>query len=281
MKLFFPVLAVLLCFSAAYAAPVSVVYPSDHPRFAEYIEILRAALDRTVSSDGPYAMKCLGVPMEESRYFFTAETTHDVNVVWGAATEERERKLIAIRIPLSKGLLGYRIGLIHSDLQPRFDAVKELRDLKPFTFGLGFGWGEVSIYTNAGFRVVQNRYEHIFRLINEGGIDYFSRGIGEIWGEFGMYSKDNPRISIERSILLHSRYPYYFFVSPGDKNLAARIEKGMRMMIADGSFDRIFWKHNGEAIAKSRMNRRRIIEIPNPDLPSDTPSDPSLWYRPR
>ena len=50
-------------------------------------------------------------------------------------------------------------------------------------------------------------------------------------------------------------------------------------MISEGSFDRIFLKHNGEAIVRSQMGRRRVIEIPNPDLPTGTPTDQSLGYQ--
>lgn len=271
----------ILLFSFLEAASNSVIYPSSNPRFAEYIEILRTALEKSSALYGPYTLRPSAEEMNESRYFIEVISGKNVNVVWGATSIERETHAIPIKIPLAKGLLGYRIGLIHSDLQSRFSQVKTSKELSNFIFGLGIGWGEVPIYRAAGFQVVESNYGNLFKMLNAGRIDYLSRGINEIWGEFEFYSQDNPNISIENTLLLHSIFPYYFFVTPKDKKLAERIEFGMRQMLKDGSYDAIFLKYNKEAINRAQLDKRRIIEIINPNLPPDTPKDPELWYSPQ
>ncbi len=271
----------ILFFSFIEAASTTVIYPSSDPRFAEYIEILHTALDKTTAAYGPYILKPYSEEMNEARYFVEVVRGKTVNVVWGASSSERENIAIPIKIPLTKGLLGYRIGLIHSDLQSKFSQVKNVQDLSKFIFGLGIGWGEVQIYRAAGFQVIESNYENLFRMLNAGRIDYFSRGVNEIWDEFYSYSSDNPNISIEKSLLIHSVFPYYFFVSPQNKKLAERLEAGMRQMLKDGSYDAIFFKYNRDAINKAHFEKRTIIEIINPNLPPNTPTDPELWYFPQ
>lgn len=280
-QLFLTALCGILLFSFLKAAPTSVIYPSSNPRFAEYIEILHTALDKSSSMYGPCTLRAATEEMNEARYFIEVISGKNVNVVWGATSVEREAYAIPIKIPLAKGLLGYRIGLIHSDLQSKFSQVKTPKELSNFVFGLGIGWGEVPIYRSAGFQVIESNYDNLFKMLNAGRIDFLSRGINEIWDEFDFYSQDNPNISIENTLLLHSVFPYYFFVTPKDKKLAERIEFGMRQMLKDGSYDAIFLKYNKEAINRAQLDKRRIIEIINPNLPLDTPKDPELWYSPQ
>ena len=111
--------------------------------------------------------------------------------------------------------------------------------------------------------------------------DIFSRGVNEIFPEFEKYAAANPNITIEKNMLLYYPYPFYFFVTPSDPELAKRIETGLRQMIKDGSYDAIFWKYNGKVLARARMKERRIIRLKNPNVPPRTPlDDPQLWYMP-
>ena len=60
-----------------------------------------------------------------------------------------------------------------------------------------------------------------------------------------------------------------------------RIENGLRIMIKDGSFDAIFYKHNKAAIERANLKNRRIIRLDNHLLPKATPLDEkNLWFDP-
>lgn len=274
----------LICFvRIAFAgSPVPIViYPGDEFRFAEYLETLRTALDKTIASHGPYVLKPASVSMNEDRYLAEARSGKLVNVVWSAATRDNERNLLPVRIPLGKGILGYRIALIHKDNQHMLGQIKSLDDLRKYSFGLGRGWGDVPIYQKAGIPIVTANYESLFKMLASKRFHIFSRGINEVFLEYDEFNAELPAIAIEQNLLLHYPYPFYFFVSPSEPLLAARIEKGLRFMLKDGSFDRIFEKYNGHAIKLARLAQRQIIEIPNPELPEATPlNDPELWFRP-
>lgn len=265
------------------AQPVQrVIYPGDDFRYAEYVETLHMALEKTIASHGPYSLSPAVVPMNETRYLAEAKTGKHINVVWSGTSKAKERALLPIRIPLGKGILGYRVALIHQDSQPRLDKVTSIDDLKAFSFGLGPGWGDIAIYREAGFKIVTANYEHLFSMLARKRFDIFSRGINEVFQEHEKISPSLPEIAIEQNLLLHYTYPFYFFVSPAEPTLAARIEAGLRIMLKDGSFDDIFKKYNADVIRRANLSQRRIIEIPNPDLPDKTPlKDPSLWFKPR
>ena len=100
--------------------------------------------------------------------------------------------------------------------------------------------------------------------------DLFPRGVCEAFRERDTRRDQVPNLSVERGILLYYPWPYYFFCNRKDTVLAARIERGLKRMRADGSFNRIFWKYNRAAIEQARMSERRVIQIPNPLLPKDT-----------
>lgn len=148
----------LICFvRIAFAgSPVPIViYPGDEFRFAEYLETLRTALDKTIASHGPYVLKPASVSMNEDRYLAEARSGKLVNVVWSAATRDNERNLLPVRIPLGKGILGYRIALIHKDNQHMLGQIKSLDDLRNIASALA-GGGATSPFTKKpAFRLSQ------------------------------------------------------------------------------------------------------------------------------
>ena len=89
------------------------------------------------------------------------------------------------------------------------------------------------------------------------------------------------------SLLVHPTLaPHYpadmvFIVSPQRPELAARLEKGLRKSIQDGSRERLFQQHFGAVLERATLHKRTVIELQNPFLPeSMDPSDKTLWWRP-
>jgi membrane-bound lytic murein transglycosylase MltF len=76
---------------------------------------------------------------------------------------------------------------------------------------------------------------------------------------------------------------YFWFPKTDEgRRLAARAEEGMRMMIADGTYDRIFDKYQRHKIEQLHLKQRRIFRINNPFLGPETPfNDKRLWFDPQ
>jgi hypothetical protein len=262
----------------------SVVYPafeqSDEVRFDDLLDLMRAALNATVPKFGPYTLSPSRRGMNEARYLIELARGEDINVAWSSTSVAKEAELLPIRIPLRKGLLGYRIALIAADKQARVDTIHTREDLKAFTIGQGIGWGDVKLYQSNGLPVGEAHYNDLFALTANGRFDLFPRGIGEVFDKYAVQKDLYPKLSVEKNLLIYYPWPYYLFFNKKDAALKNRIEIGLGMLRKDGAFDAIFKKHNGAAIKRANLKGRRVIRLENPLLPPDTPTDPSLWFDP-
>ena len=278
-------LCVTLVGSSGYAQ-TQVIYPAPESpndvRYNDLIEILNTALEKTRDQYGPYTAGPSAHVMNEARQQkFIEEGSPTINLFWSSTSEDKERRLLPIRIPLRKGLLGYRIALISKDKQALIDGIKTLDDLRKVKVGQGFGWGDVEVYKDNGIPVFTAQYDKIFNLTAKGRFDLFPRGIAEVVSEYEVNSPSLPDLAIENGLLIYYPWPYYFFFNKNDKALAERIETGLKIMIKDGSFDAIFYKHNKAAIERANLKNRRIIRLENHRLPKATPlNEKHLWFDP-
>jgi len=275
----------LLCSTFAVSAGIQVVYPANESesdqRFNDLHEILQAALEKTIPEYGPYELKPSARVMTEARYLAELRDGKLVNVAWSSTSNEKEAELLPLRIPLRKGILGYRIALIAKDNQAKIDEVKTLTELRKLSIGQGIGWGDVTLYLHNGINVYTSNYDLLFKMVSAGRFDLFPRGISEIFSEFNIYSKDNPNLAIEKNLLIYYPWPYYFFFNKKDAALMKRVDVGIHIMMHDGSFDAIFRKYNNKAIEQANLKGRRVIKIENNLLPKETPlDDTSLWFDP-
>ena len=285
MKYFYSLLLYVALIGSGFAQ-TRVIYPApesaNDTRTADLVEILNTALEKTRDPYGPYTAEPSAFVINESRQQKSIEEGNGIiNVFWSSTSVEKERHLLPIRIPLRKGLLGYRIALISKNKQSLIDNVKSLDDLKKLTVGQGFGWGDVAIYKANGIPVATALYDKIFKMTAAGRFDLFPRGIAEVFSEYEANAPSNRNLAIENGLLIYYPWPYYFFFNKNDKALAERIETGLKIMIKDGSFDAIFYKHNKAAIERANLKNRRIIRLENPLLPKATPlNEKSLWFDP-
>ena len=92
-----------------------------------------------------------------------------------------------------------------------------------------------------------------------------------------------PDLHIEDGLVFYYPLPMYFWFpkTPEGLRLAARAEEGMRSMIKDGTYDRIFDKYQREKIVRLNLKGRRLFKIDNPFLGPETPfKEKGLWFDP-
>lgn len=186
---------------------------------------------------------------------------------------------MAIRIPVLKGLLGYRLFLIRRHDIEKFDQIESLYQLQTLKAGLRQQWSTTDAMTRLGFQIVTgSNYEGLFTMLMANRFDYFPRGVNEIFREYDLRSCDLPDIVIEPSLALYLPQPTYIFVSKNTPRLAQRIETGLRHMIQDGSFDKLFGVYHESSIQQAELANRKIFRVENPLLSKHTPfNDESLW----
>lgn len=253
--------------------------PSSWEQDNYYHVLLRKILQRTEVEYGPCDLAQTDDSLTWMRSAVLIDRDQGVDLFWASTSIEREQLLHPIRIPLIKGLMGYKVMLIHAQDQPRFSAVKNLQQLRKLRAGSGADWPDTSILLANGINVVgSSNYESLYKMLAARRFDFFPRGANQILSELRHNADKN--IVVEKELVLVYPSPVYFFVKKDNERLAARIEQGLTAMMEDGSFDRYFRHHPliVETISKLNLHERRVIRIHNPLLPADAPrEDPESW----
>lgn len=207
---------------------------------------------------------------------------NELEVVWYATTNDLEERLQPIRICIYRGLLGYRVLMIKKGTQHKFDGIKTREDLKRVSLGQGRFWADTNVLTANNLNVVKVlKYEGLFHMLDGDRFDAFPRGAHEPWSEMKRYPK--LALDVEQNLLISYTNPFYFFVNKSNTELAADIEKGLRLAIEDGSFNDYFLNDPTvkDVMAKANLKNRTLIKLDNPGLPKKTPvDDASLWFDP-
>lgn len=271
------------------AKPMTYVY---HPpessldvRYLYHWEILQTALEKTRPKWGPYAMVPSERMTEQRQAWELKNKTGKLTVMYLSTTPDFERNLIAVHIPVDRNLGGYCVFLIREGEQERFDRVQSLDDLRKFSYGLGLGWIDVAILQANHFKVVTgSSYDGLFEMLTNKRFDVFLRAAPEVLDEYDRRKDALKDLAIEKNIVFYYPLPMYFWFPKTEegRRLAARAEEGMRMMIADGTYDRIFDKYQRSKIERLRLKDRRIFRIDNPFVGPETPlQDKRLWFDPK
>ncbi len=254
--------------------------PVGHPVM---YEILCEALDQTVPEYGPYHITLVR-NMEQGRVVAELARNKLVDVAVFAPTAEREAKLLPIRIPVTKGLLGLRVCLIREDDASLFQDIHTLEDWKDsgLTIGQGTHWPDTRILEANGLVVEKSTsYLPLFDMLANGRFDCFCRSVNEVLPELAEHGGKG--LVLEPNLLFVYRLPTFFFVSPQNPRLAERIGLGLEKALHSGTFDKIFMQGYGQALEIVDLPSRKPIFLDNPFLTPETErilSDERLWYDP-
>ena len=268
----------LLAWHAAASATELVRFPrpefdGDH-RYDYSLQLLQLALSK---SGVDYRIQMAEFAMNQERQVVEIEAGRDLDVGPIPSSAEREQRLLPILIPVNKGVLGWRLGLIRKGDAPLFSGVNTIEDLKHVRLAQGQEWPDTRILQGNGIPVITApRYEGLFKMLAAERYDYFPRSIMEIWDEQAINAQT---LEVEPHLALHYFYDAYFMVNRKNTKLAQDIRNGLEKSIADGSFDKLFQQYYGDRLRKAHLETRTVIELRNPLLTPGTPSArPELWY---
>lgn len=202
-----------------------------------------------------------------------------LDVLWTMTSVEREQQALPVRVPIFRGLYGWRLLLATPERAAQLREVRSLDELRRFSLVQGLDWPDTTILQANGLQVVVSAsYDAMFRQLRLGRVDAFPRSVEEVWWELDRYGQG---LVVVPDICLHYPAAIYYFVAPDDRELAAAIELGLNRLRASGAFERLFLHHHGHDLARAGLGSRRVIELSNPLLSPQTPLNrPELWYRP-
>jgi hypothetical protein len=208
--------------------------------------------------------------VHKQRAFDLMNNKAEVDVIFGGATIERENKGLPIRIPILKGLNGWRLPLINKNQKELFLSIDSMAKFKELIPGQYYSWSDTKVLESNEINVAKGSdYEGLFHMLDRGRIDYFPLSVLEIFDEFEPRKQLN--IIIDVNTLIHYPTAYYFYVGKNNQMLANDISFGLEKAIADGSFDDIFRKYHGDVINGILKIKRKVFSLDNPYLSDKTP----------
>lgn len=255
--------------------PVTVCYGESLVRYhgaaegsssyeAYYSALLRLALDETRREFGDFNLQAVYTNYPQGRAVVALRHGNLFDVIWTMTSIEREEALFPIRVPLLKGLMGYRLFLIAKGEQDRFLKIKTLEQLKKVRCGQSIDWPDTRILLDNGFNVVTAPADRLHAMLIAGRFDFFPRSAQEIWDE----ALAHPGLEVEQSLMIHYPAPMYFFVSRKNPQLAQRLTLGLRRAIDNGRFDKVFEHHRiaEDFFSRGNLAARTVIQLDNPLL---------------
>lgn len=274
-------LLLLLWLPAAIAAePVRLIYgqsiQSDDPTQQYPLELLTAAFAKVgVQVDLQRATS----GMVQQRSLKAIAAAQQVDVFWSMTSIEREQQLLPVRIPIDKGLYGWRLLLIAQNRPLPLPKLSDLPSLQDLTLLQGHDWPDTTILQKNGMKVLtSSQYQSLFAMLARHRGDAFPRSVLEVWQE---QSKQPQLFQVEPDVVLHYPTALYFFLHKNNQQLAAQLEAGLNALIHSGEFELLFQRYFAEALAQSCLGQSQIITLHNPLLPVTTPlSRAELWFKP-
>jgi len=247
--------------------------PSASDRFGRYVvRLLAEAIQRG-------RLDCTLQPLPVQRIIQgrleleLAQPEGRADLMWAMASRQRETQVTAVRVPLDRGLIGWRVLVVRRDELPRWPRTLSLEQLQARRAGQGLHWPDVDILRSNGLRVETGLdASALYAMLRKGRIDYFPRSVLEVTDELTQLAASD--LAIVPGLLL--RYPAasYVYLGTGTEALASPLADALRALAADGRMRALFDEFFGAQLAALQLPQRRAISLGNPlNPPGFTPID--------
>lgn len=250
----------------------------DDVSYPYYQDLLTRVLQRTEAHYGGASIIPVDVLFSQHRAFNTLKTG-ELDVFWAGTNPQREADFTPIRIPIFRGLLGYRVPVILRSRQQAFSQIKRPEQLKALTACQGSQWPDSDILEANGYKVERiAKFEVMYSMLKLGRCDYFPRGVNEVYAE--LLGADKSDLMAFDQLMLAYTFPMYFFVAKDNDVLAERITQGLELLVASGELQSFLEEHPAtrHIFPLSRFKQSLIFELNNPLLPELTPIERhELW----
>lgn len=190
-----------------------------------------------------------------------------LDVTWSVTSTDREKYHRVVRIPLVAGLFGQRLFIVRKN-DKRFDHPLTPSELKHMKMVQGQDWPDTRIFRHHGYSVLEATYQSAFRMVSEGFVDYFPRGVLEVNFELAAH-QDEP-LALEQHTVVSYPSAMFFFVAQGNERLAQRIEEGLNNLVENGDFQALLEKQAFYQQAKNQIEQRTVIRLENPLLSAES-----------
>ena len=194
----------------------------------------------------------------------------DILVTVAGNIKFKDKQKLVIPQPLTKGLLGYRLLLVRDESLTKFAQINTPQQLQTLSIGIPETWADAALFRHNQYKVIeQGTLDDVFLLLKKGVFDYVALGVNEIEEIFEHRIAPLGGISIEPSLMLYYAFPLVFYVHARNNILAERIDKGLKMIIANGEHDTLFSDYHGDVAQRLNLQNRNMFTLKNPMLPPE------------
>ena len=248
-----------------------------------FTNLIQLALNKSAKKYGASQLVLSSTTLNQGRWMRMLEQNVYLDVAWGGASHTREDSLIAIPIDLLGGILGVRAMIIRREDRVKFNNIKTLDMLKGLTACQAEHWPDTDILENAGLNVLKTIiFETNFRMLEKGRCDYFPRGFHEGLAEIEQRKDLYTNLVLYESILLYYPFTVYAFVSKKHPEVATRLQKGLEIMMTDGSLTRHMASHplTTQVFPLQQWRNKVVIRLNNPEINFENLQHKGYWLTP-
>lgn len=246
-----------------------VTYPVD-VRLTEGNQLVLSLLELSLSKlDKKICLRPEVMTNSLSRKVAEVSKGH-VGLVWAGLGPVVEKELRPIRIPVLRGLPGYRLFIIRAGDEKKFQGIKSIDDLRDLSVGATGDLPDRTILEHAGLDVQPiARNVRLWPMLRKKRFDYILWGCHHIFSAMDYFGDG---LVVEPNLLMFSPMVSHIYVRAEDQELHELIKTGMMRAIEDGSYDRMLF--GSELIQRTfsmvQIENRQIIYTDNPLIDKKT-----------
>jgi hypothetical protein len=245
-----------------------------------FVDLLTLALEESKTRYGDYKLQPVNIEMEQARTSVMLQREEYIDLTWRMTSKKLEDQLQAIYFPILKGLMGYRIFIIHKNKQYLFNENTSLIDLQNIVLGQGHNWADSDILIANNFKVVEGGESALIKMLKKERFSYFPRALHEPWLEIS----NSTELTVEKYLMLQYPAPTFFFVNKQNTRLQQRLSFGLARLLESGKFELFFLNHKitSGILTKANVKNRTLFTLHNPLLSEKTKellTDERLWIQ--
>lgn len=263
-------LALLLSASPASAKDVIKHYNQGFsPLLRVYLtDVLKLTLDATTPEYGPYEMQYFSQFLSSNRSKLETEKGVLLDLLFSPHWRGHYvniNNVIPVEFPVLNGMLGLRSVIISEENLPELRQSLQVADFKHMVAGLGAKWVDVEILAANNINVVEaQKFDALFPMLMHKRFDYIPLSVLEAQTAVVEHRLTYSNLVISEDVSLFYPIPFYLYVNAQRPDLAARLEKGLQKVLADGSLNRLFDQHFAYVHAELKSTHKNLVVLTNP-----------------
>ena len=251
------ILVVLTASSNVRAELFRFGLPATHD-FEYELSVIRLALD---NAPGDHSLEVFQLPVvSRKRWLEIIEYGYkSINIGVAGYDPSLESRLLPVSIPLTRGLLGYRLLVAKEDRLSELSGIDSLDSLVPFKVGSGYDWSENSILQQNGIDLELGHYQNLWGMLQRERFDVLHRGAQEVFDELQVPGREN--LAVVPDVALAFRFDYFIYVPAGRRDLQQILSRGLINAYENGSFMELFNKDPiiRETLRLADFDNREVI----------------------